>query len=129
MQKAVKEKAIEEVLKLLEKEISAAPACSCELIRSAIVGYKPTPPVVATMVDTAITAAPDHIEVIIMCALAAAPDAQAEILAVANKFGLAPNPLDMPGFIGEGANGQLLFSPTSPVFVNPPEVTTVNPKS
>lgn len=117
---------MEEVLKLLEKEVSATPKCSCELIHAAIRGYKPTPQVVASMVDTAITAAPDYMETIIMCALAAAPDAEAEILAVAAKAGYTPNPLNFPGYIGLDPNGQYLFKSDTPLFVNPPVVTDVD---
>jgi hypothetical protein len=127
LKKAVKGKPVEDMLKLLEKEVTATPKCSCELILSAIMGYKPKPNVVASMVDTAINAAPDYMEVIVMCALAAAPDAEAEILAVANKFGYTPNPLNFPGLPGQGPGGQFLEGANTPIFVNPPEVTTVNP--
>ncbi len=128
LQKAVKGKTVEEVLKLVEKDVAACHKCSCELILAAILGYKPKPSVVASMVDTAITAAPDYMETIVMCAIAAAPDAEPEILAVANKVGFNPNPLDFPTLFGQGPNGQFVFTPNTPVFVNPPEVTTVNPR-
>lgn len=127
LKRAVIGKEVGDMLKLLDKEIAATPKCSCELIRSAIMGYKPKPQVVASMVDTAIKAAPDHMEVIVMCALAAAPDAEAEILTVANKFGFTPNPLNFPGLIGQGPEGQLLDGQNTPLFVNPPVLTGVDP--
>jgi hypothetical protein len=129
LQKAVKGKEIEEVLKLIEKEVARNPQCSCELIQSAIKGFNAKPAVVATMVDTAIAAAPDDMELIIKCALAAAPDAQAEILAIATKYGFTPTPLDFPGSFGKDPFGQYLQGQNMPAFVNsnPNTVTPVDP--
>lgn len=127
LKNAVVGKPIESVLEMLSREVKATPQCSCELIKSAIKGYKPRPQVVAVMVDTAIQAAPEHMDVIIRCAAAAAPDALEEILGVASQYGKVPNPLDSPITPDHGPNGQFFYGLNGPLFVNPPQITLVDP--
>lgn len=124
---SLKGKPIEIVLEMLSKEVSATPDCACELIKSAISSYKPTPQQVTAMVDTAINAAPDRIEEIVNCGIAAAPDSKSGILSTASDYGYIPNPLDYPGIIGEHPGAPWHFIPIVPIIVQPPQVTRVDP--
>ncbi len=124
---AIKGKPIERVLDMLSKEVSSSPDCACELIKTAIASYKPTARQVAAMVDVAINAAPDRMEEIVNCGIAAAPDSKSGILSKASDYGYIPNPLDYPGIIGEHPGGQWHFIPIVPIIVQPPQVTRVDP--
>lgn len=124
---SIKGKPIDLVLDQLAKEIESSPDCSCEIIKSAIAVHKPTTQQVAIMVDTAINVAPDHIEEIINCSIAAAPDAKSGILAEAGEYGYTPNPLDFPGIPGEHPGGQWQIIPHVPIIVIAPQVTQVDP--
>lgn len=124
---ALKEMPIETVIKMLSKEVSTNPHCSCELIKTAIAIHKPTPRQVTVLVDTAIHAAPDHIEEIVNCSIAAAPDSKSGILDTASDYGYTPNPLDYPGIAGEHPGGPWQYIPNTPVIVIPPQVTQVDP--
>lgn len=124
---SLKGKPLDVVLERLSQEVTSSPHCSCELIKSAVTVFKPTPKQVATMVDVAINAAPDYIEDIVNCSVAAAPDAKSGILSTASDYGYTPNPLDYPGIIGEHPGGQYLFVPTTPIFIAPPQITLVDP--
>jgi hypothetical protein len=123
----VRGKPIQAVLEILSREVSSHPDCSCELIKSAIASHKPTREEVTAMVDTAINAAPDRIEEIVNCSIAAAPDSKSGILSTASDYGYTPNPLDFPGVAGQHPGGQWQFVPTTPIFVNPPQITRVDP--
>lgn len=122
-----KGKTSEELTKLVSEKVKSSPKCSCEVMKGAIKGAKANPTVVAGLVDAAIQAAPDYIDVIMACSIAAAPDAFDEISAIGEKYGKSPNPLDFPGIIGVDPAGQYTFVPDTPVFVNPPQVTFVDP--
>lgn len=124
---SVKDQPIKKVLEILARDVAYAPGCSCELIKSAITVYKPTPEEVTLMVDAAINAAPERMEEIINCSMAAAPDAKAGILSTASEYGYVPNPLDFPGIFGEHPGGQWQYVPVIPIYVNPPQVTRVDP--
>lgn len=113
------------VVGLVEQAVSASPDCSCELVRSAIAQAKAKPAVVGQMVDAAIKAAPDKAEIVVMCALATDPDAWSEIIKVAEKYNLSPNPLDFPSLKG---NPQILLAPNVTLYVSPNQVTIVDSK-
>ena len=76
-------------LQLVEKEILANPGCACEVVKAAIEGSKADVKLVASIVETASTAAPDQMRLISQCAVAVAPDALANVQAVLAK--LDPN--------------------------------------
>jgi hypothetical protein len=129
LKKAVVGKSLKRVLAMIDKEVKASPNCACELVKSAIKGYKPRPHTVAAMVDTAIMAAPERMDEILQCALTAAPDAYEEIMDVAGSFGSSFNPLNFPGLNGQGPNGQYIFNTDTPIFINPPQVTGTDPQT
>jgi hypothetical protein len=124
---SVQGKPIKIVLGMLSREVSSSPACACELIKTAIASYRPTPQEVAIMVDVAINAAPERIEEIVNCSIAAAPDSKSGILSTASDYGFTPNPLDFPGVIGEHPGEPFIFVPFVPIVVNPPMITRVDP--
>lgn len=106
-------------LEIVAKEVSANPDCACEVVKAAIQGSNADAQLVAAIVETAATAAPQHMRLISQCAVAVAPDALASVQAVIAKIDPAggtaatvsskdakagpaqppawPNPLDFPG--------------------------------
>lgn len=144
------------VLEIVATEVSAAPACACEVVKAAIEGCSAKPETVAAIVQAAVTAAPEHLRLISQCAVAVAPDALAQVQAVIAKLdpnrgesgpsaksakdakapvgevAAIPNPLDFPGLgpigpITGGPGGQPLIPIFPPIIINPPETTQVNP--
>jgi hypothetical protein len=117
------------ILQVVEKEIAAPPGCACEVVKAAIEGSKADAKLVASIVQTAATAAPQHMRLISQCAVAVAPDALTNVQAVLVKLDpnsgesaptpsakdakagetvppVVANPLDFPGSgIGETAVG------------------------
>ncbi|MCF7674294.1 MAG: hypothetical protein K9N23_05435 [Akkermansiaceae bacterium] len=108
-------------LQVVEKEITANPGCACEVVKAAIEGSNADAKLVAAIVETASTAAPQHMRLISQCAVAVAPDALANVQTVLAKLDpnsgesaavtstakdakgpvppavVAANPLDFPG--------------------------------
>jgi len=73
-------------LQIVEKEVAATPACACELVKAAIEGSKANVQLVAAIVETAATVAPEHRRLIGQCAVAVAPDALPNVQAVLAKL-------------------------------------------
>lgn len=141
------------VLEVVSTEVSAAPGCSCEIVKAAIEGCSAKPEMVAAIVQAAATAAPEQMRLIAQCAVAVAPDALGQVQAVmakldpnrgesassakdskapAGEVAAMPNPLDFPGQgpVGPmpgGPGGNPLIPVFPPVIINPPDVTEVNP--
>jgi len=136
-----------QVLEIVANEVTASPACACEVIKAAIEGSGADVKTVAAIVETAITSAPDQMRLIAQCAIAVAPDALVEVQAVLAKLdpnsgdsgesaksakgekapigevAAMPNPLDFPG---KGPIGPL-FPIFPPIIINPPRVTDAGP--
>ncbi len=93
------------VLAIVERQTSANPTCSCEVVKAAIVATEAEVKLVSQIVATAIEAAPDKMSIITSCAIAVAPDALPEIKAVLAK--LDPKGLAQKGNdpVGSGAKG------------------------
>ncbi|MFP6881869.1 MAG: hypothetical protein VCA34_13015 [Roseibacillus sp.] len=93
------------VLAIVERQTSANPTCSCEVVKAAIVATEADVKLVSQIVATAIEAAPDKMSIITSCAIAVAPDALPEIKAVLAK--LDPKGLAQKGNdpVGGGAKG------------------------
>ena len=127
------------VLEVVATQVSAAPGCSCEIVKAAIEGSNAKPATVAAIVETAITAAPEQMRLISQCAVAVAPDALPQVQAVlakldpntgkspgahsskdakdakapAGEVASMPNPLDFPQGPNNGQNnGQTTAGPT-----------------
>lgn len=73
-------------LQIVEKEVAATPVCACELVKAAIEGSKANVELVAAIVETAATVAPEHRRLIGQCAVAVAPDALPNVQAVLAKL-------------------------------------------
>lgn len=141
------------VLEIVATEVSAAPACACEIVKAAIEGSSAKPETVAAIVEAAVTVAPEQMRLIAQCAVAVAPDALNQVQVVlakldpnrgesaasakdakapAGEVAAMPNPLDFPGqgpvgpIVG-GPGGIPLIPVFPPVIINPPEVTEVDP--
>jgi hypothetical protein len=108
-------------LQIVEREVAGNPSCACEVVKAAIEASKADAKLVASIVETASTTAPEQMRLISQCAVAVAPDALANVQAVLvkldpNSGGSAPvakdskdakgvaatptkwgNPLDFPG--------------------------------
>lgn len=139
-----------DLLQLVEARVSANPGCACEIVKSAIEATQADVQTVASIVETASSAAPDKMRLIAQCAVAVAPDSLAGVQAVLAKLdpssgesgpsskdskdSKAPqvadtwNPLDFPGDgpVGppRGTNGgypELPVGPPSfPPVITPP---------
>lgn len=78
-----------EVLEIVSSNISAAPNCSCEVIKSAITASEADEKLVAAIVEAGITSSPENSRLISQCAIATAPDAASAVQMVLAK--LDPN--------------------------------------
>jgi len=70
------------VLVTVQKQVAANPACSCEVVKAAIVASEADRQLVGQIVSTAVEAAPENLRIIAQCAIAVAPDALPEVQAV-----------------------------------------------
>lgn len=140
------------ILEIVSKEVATSPACACEIVKSAIEISNANAETVALIVETAITAAPEHMRLISQCAIAVAPDAFANVQAVmakldpnrgegdssskgskASKDQVAaipetPNPLDFPGGSTGGEEGPGPRRPPHDPRYPPSPSTPSNPR-
>ncbi|MFK7851176.1 MAG: hypothetical protein AB8D78_09385 [Akkermansiaceae bacterium] len=95
-----------EVLNVISEQMALFPGCACETVKAAINASDASNDLVGEIVYASVMAAPDQWELIGQCALAAAPDAAAEINAALIRAGKSAlgNPLDFPGGGEEGVN-------------------------
>jgi len=142
----------EKILELVAAQVAQNESCACEIVKAAIVTSDADKQLVASIVETAITAAPSKVRIIGQCAVAVAPDALAEVQAVVTKYGavsgdssadakggekgdakggkevvpppVAQNPLDFPGYgpTGPTPGGPGGF-PLFPPGLQPPTLT------
>lgn len=145
------------LLEIVDAYAKANPQCACEVVKAAIKASNADGKTVGSIVETAGLAAPEALELISQCALAAAPDAKsfvdtavASVQAGGGQPGGTPNPLDQPGSgveaiggtqVGDNPGGPGSFPSIPPggtigsgvpPVVNPPivvpgPVTPVNP--
>ena len=106
-------------LQIVEKEVAANPACACELVKAAIEGSKANVQLVAAIVETAATVAPEHRRLIGQCAVAVAPDALPNVQAVLAKLEPKQRKAD-----GSSSKNAMRPSPKGGEVVQPP---TSNP--
>lgn len=134
------------VLQIVATEVAANESCACEIVKSAILASQADATMVASIVETAATTAPEQMRLVSQCAMAAAPDSLAAVQAVLTKLdpsagdgdssskggmekgpiqevAAVPNPLDFPGFppVGRGAP---LMIPIPPVIIIPDATDT-----
>ena len=74
------------VLVTVQQQVAANPACSCEVVKAAIVASEADRNLVGQIVSTAVEAAPENLRIIAQCAIAVAPDALPEVQAVLAKL-------------------------------------------
>lgn len=138
---------VAKVLEIVEAEVSANPACSCEIVKTAIKASEADVPLVVSIVETAITASPENMRMISQCAIACMPEAVTEIQALLAR--LDPNSGDSDVYSSKSSKdaksakvasvvsppppNPLNLPPTYPPIIpppyNPPPVTNVNPCS
>lgn len=75
------------VVEIVSREVAGTPTCACEVVKSAIEASNANATTVASIVEAAIVAAPDQMNLIAKCALTAAPDASAAVYAMVAKLG------------------------------------------
>ena len=63
------------VLQIVEKEVAANPGCSCEIVKAAIQSSSADAELVVSIVEVAITAAPESMRMSSQCAIASMPEA------------------------------------------------------
>jgi hypothetical protein len=97
------------VLSIVKKAVKLHPSWSGEIVKAAIRASKADIQLVASIVETAVIAAPEHARLIAQCATAVAPDALDAVREVLAKLGPKPaatdalvNSLDFP------TNGQVV---------------------
>lgn len=74
------------VLAIVAQKIAANEACACEIVKAAIVVTEADKKLVAKIVEQAIEVAPKRLTLITNCALAVAPDANAEVMEVSSRY-------------------------------------------
>jgi len=137
------------VLQIVAAEVAANESCACEVVKSAILASQADVALVASIVETAATTAPDQMRLVSQCAMAVAPDSLAAVQAVLTKLdpsagegasgakggkggmekgpiqevAAVPNPLDFPGFPPVG-RGTPLMIPIPPVIIIPDATDT-----
>lgn len=74
------------VLQIVENQVAASPACTCEIVRAAIESTNKKPENVAAIVEAAGLAAPEHLRLAAQCAIAVAPEALASVQAVVSRL-------------------------------------------
>ena len=142
------------VLEVVEKEVTANPDCACEVVKAAIQGTEADSKLVASIVETASTAAPEKMRLVSQCAVAVAPEALGDVQAVMSRLdpnlgeasyssesakgakdvAVQPawNPLDFPGQgpVGPTPGGPPILPPglppTIPPIINPPSGTPID---
>ncbi|MFK7910322.1 MAG: hypothetical protein AB8F34_06925 [Akkermansiaceae bacterium] len=75
------------VLELVKTSVAQNESCACEIVKAAIVASDADKKLVAGIVESAISSAPEKVRIIGQCAVAVAPDALAEVQAVVTKYG------------------------------------------
>jgi len=78
-----------EILQTVESQVQANPECACEIVKAAIETSKADVKLVASIVETASTAAPEKMRIIAQCAVAVMPESLSDVQAVLAK--LDPN--------------------------------------
>ena len=76
----------DKVLELVKKYVSQNESCACEVVKAAIVASGADKTLVAGIVETAITSAPNQVRIIGQCAVAVAPDALIQVQAVVANY-------------------------------------------
>lgn len=110
-------KSPEKVLEIVAKLVAENKACSCEVVKAAIISTEADKELVGKIVETAVKAAPEQISLISTCALAVAPDAQAQIVAVVSNHGNSAGG-DYSAKADLGAKGKEAL-PMAPIKLNP----------
>lgn len=72
----------EDLLELVEREVSANPSCVCEIVKTAIKISEADADKVAAIVETVIRANPEHMRIASQCAIATAPESIAAVQSV-----------------------------------------------
>ena len=111
------------VLEVVSREVAASPGCACEIVKSAIEASSAKPELVSSIVEAAVTAAPDQIRIF--------PGDTVEGFQSASDVqggGSSSSSGSVNGgslFGGSGTPGGVNFPP---VIINPPKVTEADPK-
>ncbi|MEO8616226.1 MAG: hypothetical protein ABI600_13860 [Luteolibacter sp.] len=74
------------LLEMVETEVKANPACSCEIIKTAITASDADVETVVSIVETSIIAAPEMMRIISQCAIATVPESLAGVQSVLAKY-------------------------------------------
>ena len=74
------------VLEIVESEVTANPNLSCEIVKAAISASDADVPLVVSIVQTAITAAPDSMRIVSQCAIASMPESITAVQALLAKI-------------------------------------------
>lgn len=88
IQPAIERTAVDpvELLNLIDREVSASPACACEIVKAAILGTDCDDSIVGYIVETAVRAAPEQMRIISQCAIATAPGSLVRVQEVMSRL-------------------------------------------
>lgn len=146
----------DKLIEIVAKEVALNSACSCEILKAAIAQSKADGKTVAALLEAAIMASPQYMELMVRCSLAAAPDAHPDILNMLKRLGISDSsssatakrlalkfvksPNVMPPMVGapiipnplDPPGGLIPVLPPVPELIippviNPPATTTVDP--
>lgn len=104
------------MLEIVSGEVAANPSCSCEVVKAAIQQYKPEAGTVAAITEAAIIAAPEHMRITAQCAIAAAPEAAAEVQALVARL----DPAGGDGSMESSKSAKDATGPEETAYVNNP---------
>jgi hypothetical protein len=74
------------VLEVVEAEMKSNPSCACEIVKAAIKAADADTAMVVSIVETAITTAPQSMSITSQCAIAAVPESLASVQALLSKY-------------------------------------------
>ncbi len=139
---------VSKALEVVESEVRANSACACEIVKAAISATDADVAMVVSIVETSITAAPEHMRIISQCAIASMPESVNEVQALLAK--IDPNSGDAAVYSSKSAKSakspkaaqtasivsapigdplNSLFMPVMTPLINTPPVTQVDPST
>lgn len=110
-----------ELLRQVDKEVTAQPDCACEIVKAAIVGTDCDDAIVGYVVETAIQAAPEQMRLIAQCAIATAPQSLNRVQEVLARLEpAAGEATSAKSAKGKGPEVKPAAAPPNPLDLPPP---------
>lgn len=138
---------ISKALEVVESEVNANPGCACEIVKAAIAATDADVPMVVSIVQVSINAAPENMRIISQCAIASMPESINQVQALLAK--IDPNSGDAAVYSSKNSKSaksakspkapitsaavanplDRLFMPVTPPIITTRPVTDVDPST